>query len=336
MKISNESRVGLLAIAALALLFFGYNLLIGNDLFNSNNHYFAKYPTVSGVSPASTVIYSGLTVGKVKEIDLANDGKIFVKFEIRKDIQIPLNSTAKIVSADLLGSKSIEIILSKNSEMHLNGDTILGSVEVSLQEKVNETILPVKVKAEQLISSLDTMVQVIEMMFDDQARQNIGQSLNDFTSTLASMKNTASTVENIVNNQSGSLLQILENVESISRNFKENNDQITKLLVNMGSISDSVQSADIMRTINGAKKALEDFAVISDKINNGEGTAGLLLNDKRLYDNLANSAANLDSLMKDLKENPSRYVSISVFGGGKDKKNKKKKPGQTRPKGENQ
>lgn len=334
MKISNESKVGLLAIVALALLFFGYNILIGNDLFNNNNQYYAKYPAVDGVSPSSTVIYNGLNVGKVKDIDLAGDGKILVKFEVRKDINIPFNSTARIVSADLLGSKSLQLICSKNGKFYKNGDTLLGSVEVSLQEKVNETILPVKVKAEQLISSLDTMVQVIEMMFDDKARKNIGQSLNDFTTALASMKNTASQVESIVNEETNTFQKILMNVESISRNFKDNNAEISELLLNMSIISDSLQNANIAATINQAKQSLKEFAEISKKVNQGEGSLAMLLNDKRLYDNLNNSAASLDSLMIDLKENPGKYVHLSVFGGGN--KTKKKKPGKTKPKGADQ
>lgn len=336
MKINNETKVGALALVSIALLFFGYNVLMGNDLFNNNNVYYAKYPKVDGVSPASTVIFNGLPVGKVKKIDLSNDQKILIKFEVRKDIKIPLNSTAKIVSSDLLGSKSLELLLSKNSQIVEDGDTILGKVEVSLTEKVNETILPVKVKAEQLISSLDTMVQVIEMMFDEDARRNIGKSLENFTSALESMKGTATQVEIIVNEETRTFQKILDNIESISKNIERNNATITSLLENMDAISDSVQRANVTMTINNAMTALEEVAIIMEKVNKGEGSLAMFLNDTKLYDNLNHSAASLDSLMIDLKENPKRYVSISVFGGGKEKKVKKKKPGLKKPKGADQ
>ena len=53
-------------------------------------------------------------------------------------------------------------------------------------------------------------------------------------------------------------------------------------------------------------------------MNSGDGTLAKLLNDKALYNNLELTSKNLSLLLQDLRLNPSRYVKVSVFGGGND------------------
>jgi phospholipid/cholesterol/gamma-HCH transport system substrate-binding protein len=111
---------------------------------------------------------------------------------------------------------------------------------------------------------------------------------------------------------------IITNLESISTNLKNNSSTITKIVNNFDKISDDVAKANFAQTITEANKAVADLQAVINKVNSGNGTLGQLINDERMYNNLNNAAANLDKLIVDLKANPKRYVSFSVFGGNKD------------------
>jgi phospholipid/cholesterol/gamma-HCH transport system substrate-binding protein len=98
----------------------------------------------------------------------------------------------------------------------------------------------------------------------------------------------------------------------------ENSEKLGKTISNLESVSDTLAAADLYATVANLKSTLENTALILEKMNNGEGTTGQLLTNDSLYINLNNSVASLDSLLKDLKANPKRYVHFSLFG----KKNK--------------
>jgi phospholipid/cholesterol/gamma-HCH transport system substrate-binding protein len=118
--------------------------------------------------------------------------------------------------------------------------------------------------------------------------------------------------------QSKRVNNILENAESISLNLKNNNETISGILGNLNQVTDDIAKANFKETLGSASKAVSDLQLVVDKINNGNGSIGLLINDEKLYQNLNNASQNLDNLMIDIKANPKRYVSFSVFGGKKD------------------
>lgn len=326
MKLSNETKVGILSVVSILILFIGYKFLKGEDIFKSQNFFYAEYPNINGLGSNSQVVLNGLPIGKVHALTLnrQNNNSIVAKIGVDKSIFIPVNSNAEIISADLLGTKEIAIIFSDSSQLAQSGDTLIGSIESNLQDQVSATILPVQQKAKELLGSMDTMIQVIGLIFNERNRKHIDSSLYSFYNALETMSNTAEQIDTVVASETQRLKQIFSNVESITGNIRENNKALAEMLKNISAITDSVQKADITRTINNARKSLKEFSEMAKKINNGEGSIGLLLNDKELYDNLARSSASMDSLLSDLKNNPNRYVHVSVFGR-KDKKSKKKK-----------
>ncbi|HQS06385.1 MAG TPA: MCE family protein, partial [Daejeonella sp.] len=149
-------------------------------------------------------------------------------------------------------------------------------------------------------------------------QRNFDRSFASIARTLETLEKTTRTVDGLVTNQSSKISGIMTNLESISANFKNNNATITKIVDNFEKISDDVAKANFAQTITEANKAVADLQTVINKVNSGNGTLGQLINDERMYNNLNNAAANLDKLMIDLKANPKRYVSFSVFGGKKD------------------
>jgi phospholipid/cholesterol/gamma-HCH transport system substrate-binding protein len=226
---------------------------------------------------------------------------------------LPSNSVARISSIDFLGTKNIEIILGDSKIAAMNGDTLAGGTQMSLTEEVNKQVAPIKEKAENLLSSLDTMVTVLQMVFNSETRRNIEASFASIRTTLNTLESTTYNLDTLVYGQRKRLERIMFNIESITENFRRNDENISNVLKNFSAISDSLAKANIAGTLTNVNAVLLKVESITDKIDNGEGSIGLLVNDQKLYNNLNSSAAQLNSLIEDMKLNPYRYVNFSVF-----------------------
>jgi phospholipid/cholesterol/gamma-HCH transport system substrate-binding protein len=310
MKLKKETKIGLTAVIIIAFFIWGYNFLKGKNILSTNDSYFAVYENIDGLEEASPVYISGYKVGVVETIKLhkSKKDKIVVKFSVEENIPLPKNTQAIIYPATLIAGKAIKLNLSDNANFYTKGDTVVGILEQDLVSSLSDELLPVKNKIENLVVSIDSVLAI----FDHKRREDLKSSLDN-------LNKITTDVSTLVDADQSKLADILNNVESISNNLKNNNQQLTNILTNFSEISDSVNKADIKTTITNANKTLAEFSEISHKINSGEGTVGMLIHNDSLYMNLNNLAADLDSLVIDLNENPKRYVHFSLFGK-KDKK----------------
>ena len=314
MKITNETKVGVLAAVAITVLIVGYSFLKGNDVFSRENEFYAIYTRVDGLTVSKPVLVNGYQIGRVSSLTLQPDGKILVQFKVDPEYAIPKNTIAKLESTDLLGGKAIVFELGSGSDFAADGDTLNANVKKDLMDQVE----PVQKKAEQIIARMDSVLTSVNNTLNPEFQRNFDRSFASIARTLETLEKTTRTVDGLVTNQSSKISGIMTNLESISANFKNNNATITKIVDNFEKISDDVAKANFAQTITEANKAVADLQTVINKVNSGNGTLGQLINDERMYNNLNNAAANLDKLMIDLKANPKRYVSFSVFGGKKD------------------
>lgn len=322
MKVKREVKIGVVVLIGLALLYYGLYFLKGINILEDQKSYYAFYKRVDGLVQENPVTINGLKVGQVSDVFFADNktGEIGVKFNISEDIQIPVNSTAKLYSSDLMGSKAIEIELGDTNKYVSNGDTLITERERSLTEQVSIQMLPVKKKAENLMLSLDSLLAVIKFVFNEESRYNIAKSLENIKHTFQNLEHTTSTIDTLMTYQRTRLSGIIANVESITYNLRKNNQQLSNILANVSSITDSVANSEIASTISNTNESVAHLADILGKINNNEGSLGLLINDDSLYNNLDASAKELELLLEDIRANPDRYIHFSVFG----RKSKKK------------
>lgn len=316
MKIANETKVGILAAFAIALLIIGYNFLKGNAIFSNETVLYAKYPRVDGLGVSKPVLINGFQIGRVDKLQLQADGSIVATLKINGKYDIPKNSIARLESTDLLGSKAIVMGMGTGTDLAQEGDTLNANVERNLMEAVE----PVQKKAEVMIAKLDSILTSVNSIMNPNFQKNVDKSFNSIASTLASLEATSKKVDRMVGSESSKVAVIMDNAVSISGNLKRNNEKINSILNNINSVTDQVAAANFKQTIDNANKAVSDLQGVVSKINDGQGSLGLLVNDRQMYDNLNSASKNLDNLIIDLKENPKRYVHFSVFGGGnKDK-----------------
>lgn len=315
MKIANETKVGILAAFSIALLIIGYNFLKGNAIFSSETVLYAKYTHVDGLAVSKPVLINGFQIGRVDKLQLQPDGSILATLKISGKYEIPKSTVAKLESTDLLGGKAIVMALGTGNDFAQDGDTLNANV----QKGILETVQPVQKKAEMIIAKMDSILTSVNSILNPNFQKNVDKSFNSIASTLASLEATSKKVDNLVGSEGSRISVILSNVEAISNNLKQNNAKISSILTNINTITDQVAAANFKQTIDNANKAVSELQTIVGKINEGQGTLGLLVNDTKMYENLNNASKNLDNLMIDLKANPKRYVHFSVFGGGNKK-----------------
>ena len=309
---NKELKIGFVALLAIVALFIGVNYLKGLDVLNPSRKFYAKYENIGGLKVGSSVFVNGYQVGMVSNIDLlANENQqLLVTISIEKDFDIPKNSILKIVNQDLMGTKSVNLILGDAASFAEDGETLISGMEGSLQDEVSAQILPLKIKTEELIGSIDSVMKIITAILDKDARENLSNSLQSLDQTFLLMNQSMIKVNQIVDQND-------ERISSIVKNLEANNDEITNILKNFSNISDDIAKSNI-------KNLLTSLSAASKKINDSEGSLGMLINDKDLYLNLEKSSKELEALIKDIKANPKRYVSFSIIGGSTPAQHEKK------------
>ena len=325
LKLNRESKIAIIFIFALVVFVWGINFLKGSDLLQKTRKFYADYEDVSGLMTANPVLLNGFRIGLVTDMYFTDDksGKVRVEFTINKDVLIPKDSKAKIINSDLLGSKAVQIILGTHGEAK-SGDFFIPEVQANLMDEVATQITPIKIKAESILTSIDSIVSSMQLIFNAETKNNLISSFENIQQTIVHLNNSLSTVDQVLSKDKNKLSTIIGNIESISSNLKNNNDKISNALNNFSNISDTIAKANLASTIQNISKSFEQVQQMLDKINKGEGSLGQLASNDTLYNNLQGASDNLNLLLKDMKENPKRYVGFSIFGN-KDKKEKKKK-----------
>jgi phospholipid/cholesterol/gamma-HCH transport system substrate-binding protein len=314
-KYQRELKIGIVFIIATVVLIWGLMYLKGLELFTSSRIFFAVYDDVDGLQVSNPVTINGLQVGQVNVLsfDKRHNGKIICELYFKSDYPVTKNSIARIRSSSLLGSKEVAIILGKSSEKAKNGDTLKTEIEASLGSEVNKQLLPLKVKAENLISSIDSVATIVQLVLNRNTRENLVQAIDHVKDALSNIAHATYSLDTLISNQKKNIAGIIINVESISRNLKQNNEKITNIINNLSDVSDSLARAKIPATIKQVNLAVKSLTSTLEKINKGEGSLGLLVNDQKLYLDIENAARNLNLLIEDLKANPKKYLKISVF-----------------------
>ncbi|MBL7931153.1 MAG: MCE family protein [Bacteroidia bacterium] len=318
MKLSKEFKIGVVVVCAIGTFIWGVSFLKGSNLFSNRQYLYAVYPKIDNLIIGSPLQINGYKIGQVKSISLLQQGDhtgILVKFLITEEVEIPKGSIAKAVSADLLGTKAVEIIYNnKSKEFVKSGDTLVAETEQGLKESFNKQLAPLQAKAEHLISEIDTVMTVVGQVLNTKTRDNIDRSFEGVKKAILSLEQTAYKLDDMVASEKPKVDAVLTNLSGISSNLNKNEAKINNILNNFSSLSDSLAKSQLKTAVASADATLKELNSLMLKINQGQGTLGKLAKNDSLYNNLNKSAEDLDKLLKDLKENPKRYVHFSLFG----------------------
>ncbi len=308
MKISNETKIGALTAVAIVLLILGYNYLKGKDLFEHTKKIYAIFKNVEGLEASNAVTIRGLQVGTVYAINATDknvDG-IQVTISMKKDVNIPKNSIA-VISTGLISGANLEIHKGDATEYLQDEDTMSTTEKPNLLSQVQTNLNPVITRLSGTLGSLDSLIKVVGSLFDPTVKNNFG-------SIIANLAKSSASLQIMLNEKTGALAHSLNHVDSFTRNLSNNNAMVTSTLSNLDKTSAKLANAKIDETLQSAQTAMNELKEAINKINSPNGSLGLLVNDKKLYNNLEYTTRSLNTLLDDVRIHPKRYVSISVFG----------------------
>ena len=317
MKLSKEFKIGIVVVCAIAAFIWGINFLKGTNIFSHKYYLYALYPKVDNLIPANPLLLNGYKIGQITDISLlrkGDDTKVLVKFLLTEDIQIPKKSIARAISADLLGSKAVEVVFSKEKEYVVSGDTLIAENEQGLKESFSKQFAPIQAKAENLLGSVDSVMTVVNAILNAKMRDNIDKSFESVKKAIISLEQTAYKLDDLIGSEKVKISSILSSLNQVAANISKNGARIDNIINNVSTMTDSLAKANLKEAVSSADKSLKELNVLLARINAGQGTLGKLAKNDSLYNNLNKSAEDLDKLLADLRLNPGRYVHISVFG----------------------
>lgn len=293
---TREVKVGIMAITAIFVLYFGLNFLKGIDIFSSINEYYGTYDNIGGLVPSSPVYVKGFKVGQVEEVkyDFTKKTAFVVKISVSKDIVVPLDAKMELFDDGLMGGKAIQLVLTENfasTGYYHSQDTIPTLVGMGLIGQLSGELMP---KIESISTQADSLLRSVRNLLDSKELSN---SLSSIEKTTGDLAVTSYQLKKLMSND---LPHIMNNVNIVTSDFKQ--------------ISGNLSKVDFASTFSNIDYTIKNLNLLTDNINNSKGTIGLLINDKNLYMNLTEATESADKLLIDLKQNPKRYVNFSLFG----------------------
>ncbi len=299
MKITREVKTAILVLSALILFVWGYSFLKGRDILSSYKTFYVNYPNVEGLDPSSPVTLNGLVIGKVTRIKIdENTGELRVSLQLKTDFPISKSSVASIYEPGFISGKQIAIIPNfKDKSIALDGQELAGQTQLSLTENAGQKLKPIQVKLERIMDNADVLLESINNVLNDKGQQDLKVTLFELSKTITEFHKTSIKINEMLD---------------------KNNANINKSVANFTVLSDSLKRIDLGKTVRNLNESLAKINVMMTNLEAGKGTAGKLLKDEVLYDNIKNTSKELDLLLEDVRLNPTRYVNVSLFG----KKNK--------------
>jgi phospholipid/cholesterol/gamma-HCH transport system substrate-binding protein len=323
---SNEVKVALLAIVTIALTFWEYKFILGNNILRPSNIYYAEYDDVQELRVSTSVLISGVKVGRVADIFLKPDNydRVIVKLDLERGIRIPKDAVARIVASGFMGDKYMALVYDKEclgDDCAESGDTLRGEFFSLLRASLPPDELEATLS--QVTDALESLVDTINTnILQDEENSTLARTLANLESTTANLESSSGQIDRFLRRNSDQLDNTLAGLDALSGTLQRNSSRFDSIFSNLETISGEVAREDLgatldsirlalssfNQTLNSADDALASVTGLVDGINRGDGTLGKLAQDDELYDKFAALSRQVDSLVTDIQERPYRYV----------------------------
>lgn len=303
LKISREVKTAILVLLGITLFIFGFNYLKGNNLLEDSKILYVTYDNVSGVNNSTAVKVNGVPIGKVADVELAEDnsGKVIVTLNLNTNFKFSKNSVALLQDDGLIGGKNITIIpANDNAAEAESGDMLKSKVKSSLTQVFGETLSPLQTKLERVLISVDTLLTGFNTIFDAKTQKDLKNSIASLDATVTSFESTSKALNSVIKGNQSKLNNTLTNFNTMSNDLSK--------------VTTSLSKSNIGNTVNELEGTLDRLNSVMASVQKGNGSMGKLLKDEKLYNNLEGASKQLEQLLQDMKINPKRYVHFSLFG----------------------
>lgn len=290
-----EVKIGIYAVVILLAAWAGIRFLGGLDVFGRSRNYTAHYEQVNGLQDAAAVVINGVKVGQVVAVELNKEqGGVDVTLSVSKEFDIPTDSKAMMFSAGLMGGKSIEIKLGEATDYLKSGDSIQTGVTLDMFDTLANELGDIKTKVSTLLDNLNQTIEGVDSLIDDNSK-NLTKTVANLNAVMADLKKS----------------NIIGNIDGFCATLNQNGAKLDSIITDINSVTKALNEQNAGEKLT---TAINEVNTLLAKINSGSGSIGNLVSDEKLYKELAQASQNLSVLLADLKENPKRYINVTVFG----------------------
>jgi phospholipid/cholesterol/gamma-HCH transport system substrate-binding protein len=334
-KRENEFAVGLVVIAAFAVVVGGTLWLSGAHLGRTEAVYTARFRTVGGLGVGNPVVLRGVRVGRVESIRLASGNWVEANLKIYSGVALPPKPAVVAASVSLFGEWAASLISLDQPLDDPNVRQALTEAAAAGGDRWPGATLPdigqLTAQAGRIATDIATVAARVQTAFDSEAVFELRRSIRDFgeiTDRLAKAANEQAGNIGVVgeNLRKGStaLARASSTLEStLGRvDTATNQGQLATILNNAASASQDMRSAsqDVRDLLEAAHRNQESLVrvllaadTVMSRIANRWGTLGLLVADSALYRETTLTMIQLRQLLSDIQANPRKYFTFSVF-----------------------
>lgn len=291
--------VALSFIAALLLFVWGFNFLKGKSILRNQYNFYVVYENSKGLLPGDLVTINGMQVGTVSSLKFhpSQDGSIVVAFTMNRDLDIPENTLVNLASS-LTGSVSLELKLGDSQQLAESGDTLTSAYDNGTMGMITETLVPLKNSLQTLLNSLNDLTANLNDLLNQNLKNDINKGVNNFASSMENINAITNDLQYLTDKEDGKLTLVVNNLETITNDFS--------------AVGDSLKRIDYAHLVSSLESCIAEFNTLLEGVNNGEGSAGRLVKEDSLYNNINATVETLQSLLEEIKANPKK-IKLSVF-----------------------
>lgn len=302
LRFTKEIKAGLIVVLGIAALVQGFSYLKSNSLLGKSTTLYAVYDHVGGLQPGTAVSLNGYSIGTIDDITFLDEsGKLLVSFTLTTNLPIPVDSKAELYDTSVLGGKGLQIVLGTPDMANVQDkDTLITSVKIGMTDRITELMEPLEAKVNSAIVETDLLMRNLNQLLDSDSQALLRETLKNLSDTSSSLKVIAENVsENLTANEQA-LGTILENTAALTSNLSD--------------VSKTLSEADLQGLFADLDSSVSNTKELLESIKNGDGAVGQLFTNEQLYISLRENLNQLEWLLQDLRLNPKRYLSVSVFG----------------------
>lgn len=299
--------IGLTVVVSICILYWGIEYLKGINLLKPANFYYAKFEKVNGLTVASPVTVNGFKVGQVREITYDYDtNQISVELSFEKGLKIPDGSTITF-SNELLGAAALQLNLGASKTYMEVGSVIPTQMQGGLMDKVGNDMMPALVS---ILPKVDSIVGSVNQILANPA---IAASVTRCDAITRELAVSSAQLSELMASLNKAVPGMVHNANGVLANANALTGDLRTTTGNLNTITGNLKELPLDTTLNRINATLANVQRLTAKLNNENSSLGMLLNDKKLYQNATSTVASLDSLLQDVKKHPKKYVTIKVF-----------------------
>lgn len=334
MRANNDTIVGAVVLAVALATVGAVTWVKQADVTSRQRDVVAVFRDVGNARVGNAVVIRGVVGGRIRAIELADGGWVAVSMKLDPAVQLPSDPVVLLNESSLFGDWQATIVergaLPKDDALRrevAEASRARGMLPGVSQPGIGE----LTAVAGQIAGNVADVASRVQTAFDDKAAQELRASIRDVAGLSATVRGVVrdhaddlDTLSVQLRSAVLSLNRTAANVEVTARRIDSatTSAEVRSLVTNLSVATAELRNAalrirELSAGMASTQRVAESFLSRGDsvlgKMNRGDGSLGLLLNDSSLYRHADSLVIELRALAADIKANPKRYISVRLF-----------------------